>query len=283
MTREQWLEAHVYLRPVAELAARVERAMAAVAKIDGSEAAVPDWEGYRADFLAGVPLLASRDTAVDLEPAGRMARALLETLASGTPAGTLEAESRAILAELGREPDAGRRIAGFLLGNETFSTEFPGTLRFLGWTALARFLRPLVRAFAAWRAEERWRRRYCPTCGSPPAMAQMTQVTGLGSADSARLRLLSCGCCGTRWQFPRTGCPFCEVDSQRLASLAVEGEATLRIDHCGACGGYLKTYVGQGDEALLLSDWSSLHLDLLAQDRGLKRLAASLFEFDPGL
>jgi FdhE protein len=63
----------------------------------------------------------------------------------------------------------------------------------------------------------------------------------------------------------------------------VEGEATLRIDHCGACGGYLKTYVGQGDEALLLSDWSSLHLDLLAQDRGLKRLAASLFEFDPGL
>jgi hypothetical protein len=31
----------------------------------------------------------------------------------------------------------------------------------------------------------------------------------------------------------------------------------------------------------LLSDWSSLHLDLIAHDRGLKRLAASLYEFEP--
>jgi len=36
-----------------------------------------------------------------------------------------------------------------------------------------------------------------------------------------------------------------------------------------------------GDETLLLSDWSSVHLDLIAHDRGLKRLAASLYEFDP--
>ena len=31
----------------------------------------------------------------------------------------------------------------------------------------------------------------------------------------------------------------------------------------------------------MLSDWSSLHLDLIAHDRGLKRLAASLYEFEP--
>jgi FdhE protein len=65
--------------------------------------------------------------------------------------------------------------------------------------------------------------------------------------------------------------------------VAVEGEAGLRIDYCEACGGYLKTYAGQGDETLLLSDWSSLHLDLIARDRGLKRLAASLYEFEAGL
>ena len=64
------------------------------------------------------------------------------------------------------------------------------------------------------------------------------------------MRLLSCGCCGTRWQYKRTGCPFCEADSQRLAAVAVEGEAGLRIDYCEACSGYLKTYDGQGDEAL---------------------------------
>jgi FdhE protein len=102
----------------------------------------------------------------------------------------------------------------------------------------------------------------------------------LVGVDPGRMRLLSCGCCGTRWRFNRTGCPFCENDSQRLASVAVEGEPT-RIDHCESCGGYLKTYDGQGHETLLLSDWSSLHLDLIAHDRGLKRLAGSLYDFQP--
>ena len=60
--------------------------------------------------------------------------------------------------------------------------------------------------------------------------------------------------------------------------MAIEGEPTLRIDHCESCHGYLKTYNGEGNEALWLSDWSTLHLDLIAQDRGLKRLAASLYD-----
>jgi FdhE protein len=64
--------------------------------------------------------------------------------------------------------------------------------------------------------------------------------------------------------------------------VTVEGEGGLRIDYCESCRGYLKTYDGQGGEALMLSDWSSLHLDLLARDRGLKRLAASLFDLDSG-
>jgi FdhE protein len=49
-----------------------------------------------------------------------------------------------------------------------------------------------------------------------------------------------------------------------------------------ACGSYLKTYEGLGREALLLADWTSLHLDVLAQDRGLKRMAASLFGLESG-
>jgi hypothetical protein len=78
--------------------------------------------------------------------------------------------------------------------------------------------------------------------GSLPAMAQ------LAGADPGSKRLLSCGCCCTRWQFTRTGCPFCDTDSQRLTSLAIEAEAGLRIDHCKSCGCYLKTYDGQGHE-----------------------------------
>jgi len=62
--------------------------------------------------------------------------------------------------------------------------------------------------------------------------------------------------------------------------VAVEGEAGLRIDYCDACSGYLKTYDGEGSESVLLADWTSLHLDMIARDRGLKRLAASLYDLD---
>ena len=54
----------------------------------------------------------------------------------------------------------------------------------------------------------------------------------------------------------------------------------LRIGFCEACRGYLKTYEGQGEEQLLLADWTSLHLDLLAHRRGLKRQARSLYDLD---
>ena len=195
------------------------------------------------DFLAGVPLVSSADAAVDLEPGGRMAAALLERLASGTSSGQLATETRALDTELRREPQVSRRIADFLLGDETLTPPFPGLLRYVAWTAMARFLRPVVNAFDGWRDEDRWLRRYCPTCGSLPAMAQLV------GADPGRKRLLSCGCCGTRWQFKRTGCPFCETDDQRLASMTIEGERGLRIDHCEACGGYLKTYDGEGNES----------------------------------
>ena len=52
----------------------------------------------------------------------------------------------------------------------------------------------------------------------------------------------------------------------------------LSIDYCESCRGYLKTYDGEGSENVLLADWTSIHLDIIAQDRGLKRLAASLYE-----
>ena len=256
MNRDLWLEAHSYLRPLADLAAQVD---GAAARIEVLDARIPDWEDYRADFLAGVPLLEST-AAVDLEPGGRMAGALVGRLASES-SGKLAAETRALDTALRRELQASRRIADFLLGDETLTPAFPGLLRYLAWTAMAQFLRPVVKAFDGWRDDERWLRRYCPTCGSLPAMAQLVGV------ESGRRRLLACGCCGTRWQFKRTGCPFCETDSQRLASVTIEGEPGLRIDHCESCGGYLKTYDGQGNETLLLADWSSLHLDLIAHDR----------------
>ena len=104
----------------------------------------------------------------------------------------------------------------------------------------------------------------------------MAQLVGV---DQGRQRLLSCGCCRTRWLYKRTGCPFCENgDDRRLAVVTVEQERGLRIDYCESCKGYLKTYVGEGSETVLLADWTSIHLDVIAFDRGLKRLGASLYD-----
>jgi FdhE protein len=269
MTRESWLEAHPYLRRVADLSAAVDEA---AGEIEVLEAHSPGWDDYRADFVAGVPLLSSAEVGVDLEPGGRMAAELLARLASGTS--SIAPDACALDTQLRHDPQPSRRIAEFLLGDDTVSPSFPGLLRYVGWTAMTRFLRPVINGLEGWRDQEKWLRRYCPTCGSLPAMGQLV------GAEPGRMRLLSCGCCGTRWQFRRTGCPFCETDSQRLSVVTIEGER-LRIEHCESCGGYLKTYEGQGQETLLLSDWSSLHLDLIAHDRGLKRLAASLYEFEP--
>jgi hypothetical protein len=72
MTLDPWLEAHSYLRPLADLSTQVDHA---VAGIEVFQARIPDCEDYRADLFAGVPLLLSTAAAVDLEPGGRMAGA----------------------------------------------------------------------------------------------------------------------------------------------------------------------------------------------------------------
>jgi FdhE protein len=270
VTPDAWVERHSYLAPLASFSKRVDDA---VARLEPARVPIPNWDDYAADFRAGVPLLRSADAGVDLEPAGTMTVALVGKLSSSDF--PRAAEAATLHAELRREPDAGRRLADWLLGDDGFAPSSPGLLRYLGWIAAARYLAPVVKVFETWRGEERWLRRYCPTCGSLPAMAQLV------GADQGRRRLLSCGYCRSRWGYPRTACPFCERDVQRLGVVTVEGEAGLRIDYCESCRGYLKTYDGRGDEPLMLSDWSSLHLDLLARDRGLERLAVSLYEFPP--
>lgn len=270
ITQDTWLERHPYLRPVADFHAQVR---AAAQSVPIKSVGLPNWESYASDYQTGIPLLWSSHVSIDFAPAEAIVVSLVENLASRATSERLLMESRHLKEQLCQEKDAPRRSVAWLFDPEAFRPEHPGLLRYLGWTALTRYLGPLVGAFGNWRDEERWLFSYCPTCGSPPAMAQLVGI------DPGRLRLLSCGCCGTRWRHRRIGCPFCSNgDDHRLSAIAIEGEKDLRIDYCVSCRGYLKTYIGGGSEALLLADWTSLHLDLIAQDRGLKRLAASLYE-----
>ncbi|MFZ1010498.1 MAG: formate dehydrogenase accessory protein FdhE [Candidatus Sulfotelmatobacter sp.] len=271
MTQDVWLSSHAYLQPVAQLHALVDTA---VAGIPNENTCAPVWDDYTADFQEGVPLLESSAAALDFTAAASTVVLLIQKLASAPLPSKLAQDARVLDSELHSNPDASHRAVAWLLDRGVYASSCPGLLRYLGWTALALHLHPMVDAFAGWRDEERWLRNYCPACGSRPSMAQ------LAGTDPGRLRLLTCGCCKTRWRYRRTGCPYCEnQNDHRLAVLAVEGEGGLRIDYCESCRGYLKTYDGEGSERVLLADWTSIHLDILAHDRGLIRSAASLYEF----
>ncbi len=130
--------------------------------------------------------------------------------------------------------------------------------------------------FLAWKALRRVTRgaagagNTCPSCGSLPAMA--TLVT----TERGRERELCCGLCGTRWKYARIGCPYCGASDQ-LGVLEPESEESFRIDVCRSCNSYLKTYVGDQSDPQALSDWSTLHLDSICQERGLNRPGPSLY------
>jgi FdhE protein len=269
MTQDAWVTSHPYLQPIAALHTQIRNEMAETA---AASSEMPRWDDYTRDYLAGAPILCSSAVVIDCLPAEKMIRSKVERLtASSMP--QIADEIRILGAELRGELVAPNRVVAWLLGNDPLDSRCPGLLRYTGWTALSQYLRPLVDEFAKWREEERWQRSYCPTCGSPPAMAQLV------GSDPGRMRFLSCGCCGDRWRYQRTKCPFCESsEDHRISIVTVEGEGGLRIDYCESCRGYLKTYDGEGNEEVMLADWTSIHLDVIARDRGLKRLAASLYE-----
>jgi FdhE protein len=270
MTRDAWLAKHPYLTGMAGLQTLMDTALAE-GRIPTAE--VPAWNPYLDDFYAGVPLLLSSRIQVDFLPAEEALASLVRAIASKPLPEKLTFKTRDLLADLQSDSSLAHRAVAWLLARDSFIPRHPGLLHYLGWTVMARYLHPVVAAFGQWREEERWLRNYCPTCGASPGMAQLV------GGDPARLRLLSCSGCATRWRYRRTGCPFCDMeDDRRLAILTIEGEDGLRIEYCKNCGGYLKTYAGEGSEHLLLADWTSLHLDVIACDRGLKRYAGSLYQ-----
>lgn len=269
MTQEVWLSGHPYLERLADLHGKVASAVSSVSVPCADE---PVWKDYTEDFRAGTPLLHSAAAAIDLRPAETILVSLVETLATQPLPRRTAGEISTLAIELHGCQDTPGRLVAWLIHEGEFASNHRGLLRYLAWTTLRQFLSPVVDTFTRWRDEEQWLRGYCPTCGSLPAMAQLVGI------DQGRMRLLSCGCCGTRWRFRRTECPFCEnKDDRRIVAVTIEGEAGLRIDYCSSCGGYLKTYSGERSE-FFMQDWTSLHLDVIARDRGLKRLATSLYE-----
>ncbi len=268
--RQAWLAAHPYLGPIARFQRIVEEAAA-----PGVRPALPAprWDSRDQDLATGVPLLRSAASPGFSAAAADELRDLVDRLASAPLPGGIANACQELREAIPRSPGAFSQAMSFIVegGPAASAPVHPGLLRLLGWTALRRVLERAECTTV--REEGPLDRRECPVCGSLPVMAQLVP------ADGARQRFLACGCCGTRWRFTRIGCPFCGNGvPERLGILQVKEEERLRIDVCDDCGGYLKTYAGEGDEELFLADWSTLHLDLLARDRGLRRVGASLYE-----
>jgi FdhE protein len=110
-----------------------------------------------------------------------------------------------------------------------------------------------------------WERGFCPTCGSPPLLAEFR---GLDQS-----RFLRCGLCAGSWEVPRQWCPACGTrDHQALGFLSREGEENrYRVATCDACRTGIKalsTLSALPPLMLLVADAATLHLDLAAAERG---------------
>jgi FdhE protein len=113
---------------------------------------------------------------------------------------------------------------------------------------------------------ETWLRGYCPVCGSLPSSSVLKEEVGK--------RYLLCSHCGYQWRIDRLFCPFCDNREQEsLHYLYAEKEEAYRIDLCEKCHQYIKTLdlrkIEESDPSL--EDLATLHLDILASQKGYKR------------
>jgi FdhE protein len=117
-----------------------------------------------------------------------------------------------------------------------------------------------------------WLRGYCPVCGSFP---HMSELKGEGQ------RFFACSFCAFEWPSERLKCPFCEnKDHESLHYFYEEGKEIYRVDVCDKCRQYIKTVDSRKlnfEPDMDLEDIITLHLDMLASEKGFKRLVPNIW------
>ena len=127
------------------------------------------------------------------------------------------------------------------------------------------------------RDRPRFRENFCPVCGRRPVLADLRKYR------EGRTRDLVCGGCGTRWLYARVGCVYCgNTNLEKMHTLEPTDSDLMRLDVCDACDSYIKTYRGplNGSDAddIYRQDWASIHLDLLAEEKGLHKKGNTILE-----
>jgi len=116
-------------------------------------------------------------------------------------------------------------------------------------------------------ARDEWSENFCPICERRPVMAQLKKF------NDGRERRLVCGGCHSLWSWRRVGCPFCGNENLERIQI-LELDSKMRLDVCDVCRAYLKTYTDEDEEEIYLRDWTTLHLDLLAEEKSLRKCGA---------
>ncbi len=226
-------------------------------------------ESARAKLAGGLPLLRGETLTPDPDRFRKRWRAVCRTVegqAGGEPAAALAAAVRkgrldpvTLLGDVlaGRPEEVGARADALGLDPVLATT----VLRLTAFPVLAR----VGAALDGWRSESAWKHGNCPTCGTWPLLGE--------SRGLEQGRVLRCGLCATAWEFPRLRCPFCGTNDHHLLGFfhAEEEQGRYRAATCDGCCGYLKiasTLSALSSPLLLVTDLATLHLDLIAADRG---------------
>jgi FdhE protein len=126
--------------------------------------------------------------------------------------------------------------------------------------SLARVAKDLIGRFPL---PDSWLKGYCPVCGSLPSLLLLQ-----GDGE----RKAYCSWCGTLWGLHRLQCPYCDNRyHESLGYLFAEGEEHYRAHYCRLCKHYFKQIDLRerlDPPCLPLEEWTTLHLDLLAQQAG---------------
>lgn len=226
-------------------------------------------DAARRSFQSGTPLLRAFPPELDGRALRSRARRVAGTLREHQPGEKVDSLINALDSD---QLDLSELTGKVLEGKAEVVTEHarrlgldPALLSSLLRLALFPALSLVAEQLAAFRVDMVWSRGYCPTCGGWPLLGEY-----LGLEQTRHLR---CGLCATSWTVDRLYCPFCDNrDHKTLGYYAPEGEeGKWRANSCDSCGHYTKMLsmlVPLTPPRLLVSDFASLHLDIIAQERG---------------
>ena len=234
-----------------------------------------DWQlpadRIAAKWSGGVPLLRGESLPIDAPEFLQRWLTLCDILA-----GQIEKQSARALAKALQQQDLSvPELTGWALGGQGAELRaradaigIDGELAaiVLRWT-LSPLFTQLQESMAVRFPSEPWPHGYCPVCGSWPLLSEFRGLE--------QVRFLRCGGCAAAWAFPRLRCPYCDTtDHRQLGYLHSDGDEGKRAATCDACQGYVKTVTALTPlplPRLLVADVATLHLDLIAMERGYAR------------